>query len=1132
MTGTKSRWFVEIFLDGSTIRFSNNTEAVTLGGVSFAPLADRFTPPDKVRLQSNLKSSTIELEFDSSRQLDNTDILGGLLDSSWRRRPIRLRNIHYTTDPNTGDVISDTYGRIRRMPGTRAVGKPAIVTMEIESGSLAYLERRMQTRSAENQKIAFPGDLGFDLVKVLEDVPRIWRTKETKKGDAQPTAAKTDEYRARELPIGEFVTDGSFVAHFTNQFQLKNWMRVFAIGDCQITELNKVWINGELMISAPLVHGVRTEITALNSGGARAWITFHDGRYNQTADAFLVSVEPTWTSAHKLQGVAYAVIEHLYDDDNPLGFDYKFGGKGAKFYDRRKDTTAGGSGSQRLATPSTWAYTKNPMVISDHYRQGIKILPASEPNAGVFWFGVGEAADVTPYAEYLDLANLCDELVATKAGETQKRYEASGIISAADDHKKNLERLAGAMAARAIDTGGRIVFRPVREQVSALTLIDGDLISKSAAEYDPTGRIDDLANTIEGRFQSALNDYKTTDYPRVSNAAYITEDGDTITATANFDLETDGERAQRLALLNLAYLRRVATLKEVFRSSQVRTLEPGDWFTRDSDFLGFDGGKLFEVDKIERKADATTTIDAVEVDPTQQAWVATMAIDLSVPPVVAPLSLAPLTTPSITALPISVVGGGTTLPAVRLTHAAFASFIGDGIEAEFGVSNGLGGGSLGISGNSGFVKFPGTVNVVDVLTGLPPAVTYAMRFRARQGERLSAWSSFLSFTSTGTYDAATSGVASSIIGQGWGATASEANAGNTYVPTGSNSLSDTGFRQPSGYWLTAGAATVSSSVLVSGAGLRALQAVGSGFSVGGALYIRSVPGANSVPVKPGDKVGARALIGGANLSEIDLRIRWFNTSGVSLSVDQFQRTSGILSGVGEANLFTEDSLVAIAPASAASASLEVYGIASSATPRVRAAFPTLAIIPAGQLFAPPLALGMDATRGADITGENSAPSIIGQGALATLNAVGTAQISSGAITNVQGTSVDGPLTLTAHAWTEVAAVPITTIGGAVLIGYNAVPYATTNTTIYPLVQAYLTRDATVIRPAHTTHFPSTNSDGSQQSGGAYSGTEIDNPPAGTYTYRLYMKLTTASGSGALVGRTVESRVIHAMEFKR
>ena len=1045
MTGIKSRWFVEVFLDTGTVRFWNDFGNVVVGGDTFTGLGDRFAPPDKLKREANLKPETTKLLFDSSRALDDGDILADLLDAKWRRRQIRIRNIHYTSDPDTGDVISDTYGRIRRLSDQTAVGKAPRIEMEIESGSLIYLERRMQTRSAENQKVAFPADVGFDLTKRLEDVALIWRTKETKKGSATPSAPTTDDPSPRMLAIGEFVTEGTFVAHFTNQQQKKNWMRVFAIADCEITELNKVWINGQAMITSPLADGVRTAITALNSGGTRAWITLHKGAWNQTVDTFLDSVETQWTSNHRLRGVAYVVIEHLWDSDNPQSYDYKFGGKGAKFYDRRKDTTAGGSGTHRLLTPSTWEYSVNPMVIADHYRQGVRMMPSTEPLSEIYWFGVGEAADVMPYSEYEDLADLCEENVTLKAGGTHKRYEAHGMLSAADDHKENLERLALAMAARAIDQGGRIVFRPVRTQASIITLNDGDLINSATTQYDPAGRIDDMANTIEGRFYSKLNDYKSTDYPTVSNATYIDEDGDVISDTRNYDFEIDGERAQRLALLELAYSRRIAELREAFLSSTVRDLRPGDWFTRSSPLRGFGAGKLFEVDKITRSDKGTTEIIAVEVDPDQQAWDETTAVDLSVPPTIPSITIADLTVPSISVAAISYAHGGTTVPAFQFTHAAYADFIGDEIEVEYGVTS---------SGQSYFTKIPGDVNVIIALAGAPPSTSISVRFRARQGERFSAWSSYVTTTSTSVYAASTSGVADSIIGQGWGATASEASAGNSNVAIGANAIGNSEFYAGVDGWI----------ITASGGntGALSLRAAGTSWATSyrgtlmvyqpdagatGYTDIRWRPQRNGVTgfplkVQPGDKVGLRANVS-AHRCLIRSYIQWRDAAGGSLGFTSGPTNNAISSSFTEPDAWPLLSVVITAPASAAWAEImfRKEGTLSGTTSYMFLHKPMLALLAPGTAVVPQYSPGvpLDIYGGADVTGDNTAGGIDGQGALATANTVGTATIDAGAVNGGAATETAASIAVNSATWVTLAtqAVTVPTSAQFVLLKFSA-----------------------------------------------------------------------------------------------
>ena len=223
---------------------------------------------------------------------------------------------------------------------------------------------------------------------------------------------------------------------------------------------------------------------------------------------------------------------------------------------------------------------------------------------------------------------------------------------------------------------------------------------------------------------------------------------------------------------------------------------------------------------------------------------------------------------------------------------------------------------------------------------------------------------------------------------GWGATAAEAAASNAQVGTGANSLVDTGFRQPgSDYWqiYDNSAGSLGFSVLDYDSGIRVGQAVGAGFTAGQFIVVYAGV-KNKLSVKPGDAVGFRCLVGGASLSSIRLRIVFQDDAGAVVSVpESTPRTTGILTGAGEADFFTEESLVAVAPALATRARVDVLGYVSGASPRVRLAFPTMAILQTGQTVAPPLQRGFDAVPGADPTIDNTAAAFTGQGALATLD---------------------------------------------------------------------------------------------------------------------------------------------------
>jgi hypothetical protein len=133
--------------------------------------------------------------------------------------------------------------------------------------------------------------------------------------------------------------------------------------------------------------GTNNGTASAGSGGTnpahryRAVFNLHHGATTQTADPMLVaSVGSEWTSAHKLNGITYIAASYEYDTKAMFKSvpQLTVVVKGQKVYDPRADSTVtGGSGSQRLATPSTYAWTDNAAccflnyITNDEYGKGL-----------------------------------------------------------------------------------------------------------------------------------------------------------------------------------------------------------------------------------------------------------------------------------------------------------------------------------------------------------------------------------------------------------------------------------------------------------------------------------------------------------------------------------------------------------------------------------------------------------------------------------------------------------------------------------------------------------------------------------------------------------------------------------------
>ena len=124
-------------------------------------------------------------------------------------------------------------------------------------------------------------------------------------------------------------------------------------------------------------------------------MNLHHGAASQTADPMLVASMPNWTSAHKLNGIAYIAAHYGYDKDGIWSGvpQLTVQVRGKKVYDPRLDSTAGGSGSHRFNDVSTYAYSDNPALCFLNYITDNEVgkgLTESQINISTF----SSAADV------------------------------------------------------------------------------------------------------------------------------------------------------------------------------------------------------------------------------------------------------------------------------------------------------------------------------------------------------------------------------------------------------------------------------------------------------------------------------------------------------------------------------------------------------------------------------------------------------------------------------------------------------------------------------------------------------------------------------------------------------------------
>lgn len=504
--------------------------------------------------------------------------------------------------------------------------------------------------------------------------------------------------------------------------------------------LTGIWASGRKVWTGSLAHGQRIQLTQFDSPSGRAWVTYHDGRPGQVADANLVGKGLGWGSTAVGTGCAYVIVELKWDPNTVPGiipFYFEIAG-GSWAYDRRKDSTAGGSGSHRLKEPMTWEPSTNPAVHLDHFKQG-RFLGSSDVDPV---FGIGMSPSDAPYDRFAALANVNDEAVPLQAGGTQKRYEANGFLFSDRMHKDTILDLCRAMNARPADFGGLVSEISGEARTPVITLTEDDLIEGVVETYKPKKTRSDLVQAVRGSYVDAGSNFASVEYPLISDAAWRAQDGGEVEPeTVDFEMETSVERAQRLAWLHAKRKRRQASLTSVF-GLKAMILQEGDWFVRSGGKFG--AGKTFEVYGSPALDPNTfaVTISAIEVDPADVAW------DSGIVTIPAPLPGGTPTPPRLPVPSVSVVAvaysiGVIQMPVVRFTNNDAADGAPTAVEIE--VADNDGGGAPTGERVPHFIPLGQSTSI---LTGLLPAKSYVARWRAVMGGNSSLWSAWSTFVTT------------------------------------------------------------------------------------------------------------------------------------------------------------------------------------------------------------------------------------------------------------------------------------------------------------------------------------------------------------------------------------------------
>jgi hypothetical protein len=180
----------------------------------------------------------------------------------------------------------------------------------------------------------------------------------------------------------------------------------------------------------------------------------------------------------------------------------------------------------------------------------------------ILWFlrnRCGVPDDEIVFETFASAANVSDEAVTNADGSVSQRYRTACVIGADEQRGSVMQKLEAACAGKLIRVGGRWML-----QVGAyygpydFEITEDMIVGTVAGNTEPTN--DAAINTVRGTFIDPSQSWTETDYPEVSVAEWIVEDGGEAAESLTYSYVTDAYQPQRLANIELRKRRAAGAL--------------------------------------------------------------------------------------------------------------------------------------------------------------------------------------------------------------------------------------------------------------------------------------------------------------------------------------------------------------------------------------------------------------------------------------------------------------------------------------------------------------------------------------------------------------------------------------------
>lgn len=171
----------------------------------------------------------------------------------------------------------------------------------------------------------------------------------------------------------------------------------------------------------------------------------------------------------------------------------------------------------------------------------------------LLWFlraRCGVPDDEIVFETFASAANVCDETLTNADGSTSQRYRSGCVIGADEQRTGVLQKLEAASGGHLIRVGGRWMFQAGAYYGPYDFEITEDMVIGTVTGSTESTN-DSAINTVRGTFIDPSQSWTETDYPEVSVAEWVVEDGGEAAETLTYSYVTDPYQAQRLANMEL-----------------------------------------------------------------------------------------------------------------------------------------------------------------------------------------------------------------------------------------------------------------------------------------------------------------------------------------------------------------------------------------------------------------------------------------------------------------------------------------------------------------------------------------------------------------------------------------------------